>query len=378
MSKKWRIEFGDIRLGKTSLDNLIDCHKRGWPSGGPKVIELEENWGKVFDYKYNKAVSSGTDAVICAISSLHKMGAKRGDEVIVPALSFIATSNAVLVAGFIPVFVDVEIETLNINPSKIQEKITPKTKGIIAVSTMGKPPKVDQIRDIADKNKMLFVCDNAEGHGCTYQGKYMGHWADASTYSMYAAHVVCAGEGGMVSTNNKEISDSVNSIRTHGRKNGDLFFNHEVFGINAKMNDLEASVGLEGVENFWWTFDTRKKNLNKMLELTKDLEQYAWFNLEEEGEVTCPHAFTVTVKDPKFDSKGLYEFLEDRGIKCKRNFGCIPTQHAAFSWMGHTEGEFPASEYVGTHGLHFGCHQYLTDDDLVFASDCLHDYFKKF
>jgi dTDP-4-amino-4,6-dideoxygalactose transaminase len=144
------------------------------------------------------------------------------------------------------------------------------------------------------------------------------------------------------------------------------------------MTDLEASLGLEGIENFWWTFDTRKKNLNRLLDLTKDLQDYAWFNLEEPGEVTCPHAFSITVKDPKYDAKALSEFLEDKGIKCKRNFGCIPTQHAAFAWMGHKEGDFPASEYVGSNGLHFGCHQYLTDDDLVFASDCLHEYFGKF
>lgn len=370
-----RIEFGDLKLGKKSLDNLIDCHKKNWVAGGEKVKQFEIDWGNLFDYKYNKAVSSGTDAVMCSVASLQSLNAVRGDEVIVPALSFIATSNAVLAAGYQPVFVDVELNSMNIDHTKIEERITNKTRAIVAVSTMGKPPKMDIIRDIADKHKLLLIADNAEGHGCTYQNKYMGHWADISTYSFYVAHLICCAEGGMVSTNRKDIADCINSIRTHGRKNGDLYFDHIQFGLNSKMNDLEASLGLEGVENFWWTFNTRKKNLYKLLELTKDLEEFAIFNIEEKDDVVCPHAFSIILKDPKYDAKKLSEFLENNSIKCKRNFGCIPTQHFAFSWMNHKLGDFPNSEYIGNNGVHFGIHQYLSEEDIVYCSDCLHKYF---
>src|SRR5262249_38696667 len=238
MSKKWRIEFGDLRLGKPSLDNLIDCHKRNWPSGGLKVAEFEKKWGELFEYKYNKATSSGTDAGICAVASLYEFGAERGDEVIVPALSFIATSNAVLAAGLTPRFADIEIETLNINPDLVEEAITDKTRAIKAVSTMGKPPAVDKLRDITDRHKLKLILDDCEGHGCRFQGKYMGHWADMSTYSFYVAHLVCSAEGGMVSTQDKTIADAVNSIRTHGRRDGALFFDHVRWGLNAKLTDL--------------------------------------------------------------------------------------------------------------------------------------------
>ena len=373
--KKWRIEFGDLKLGKTSWDNLADCHKSNWVAGGAKVAKFEEEWGKIFNYPFSKATSSGTDAGICAVASLYDLGASRGDEIIVPSLSFIATSNAVLAAGFIPKFVDVGIESMNLDPEKVEAAIGPQTKAIQCVSTMGKPCNMAALRDIADRHKLVLLVDNCEGHGCKFDDKYMGHWGDVSTYSFYVAHLICASEGGMVSTTRQDIADAVNSVRTHGRRDGHLFFDHVRWGINAKMTDLEASLGLEGVENFWWTFNTRKNNLLKLLDLTKDLADHCWFVKEESNEVVCPHAFSVILKDPTRDAKKLMSFLEDRGIKCKRNFGCIPTQHEAFAWMGHQIGDFPNAEYVGSNGLHFGCHQYLTEDDLVFASDCLHEYF---
>ena len=134
-----RIEFGELRIGTEAKMNLLNCVDKDWASAGPKVASFEKKWGKLFNYKHNKAVSSGTDAGINLVASLYDFGAKRGDEVIVPALSFIATANAVLAAGFTPVFVDVDRETLNIDPDKIEAAITSKTRAIKVVHTMGRP-----------------------------------------------------------------------------------------------------------------------------------------------------------------------------------------------------------------------------------------------
>ena len=369
-----RIEFGELKIGEKAKQNLLHVIETNWASGGPKVKKFEEEWGKLFEYKHSVAMSSGTDADINACAALYDFGAQRGDEIILPALSFIATANAVLAAGFKPVFVDIEKHTLNINPGKIEKSITPKTKAIIVVHTMGKPCKMDVISNLAKKHNLIVIEDSCEAHGAKYKGKFIGHWGDMAAFSFYAAHLICSGEGGMVSTNSERIANILKSTRSHGREG--LYFDHIRFGLNSKMNDLEASLGLEGVGQFWETFNKRKENLYYLLNKLKDLENFAWFNLEEEGEIVSPHAFSITLKDPKYNYKALYQYLENNSIMCKRNFGSIPTQHKAFAFLGHKLGEFPEAEYVGDNGLHFGIHQYLSKDDLDYISITIHNYFE--
>lgn len=368
--QEYRIEFGSLKIGAIARKNLQEVCDSNWASSGPKVKKFEEEWGRLFNYKYNAAMSSGTDAVLNACLALYtNPEVKPGDEIIVPALSFIATSNAVKAAGFKPVWVDVDWD-LNINPTKIANAITRKTRAIIAVHTMGKPAKIDRICNLG----LPVIEDACEAHGARYKDKYIGNWGDMACFSYYIAHLICCGEGGMVSTNNSLYHDSLISTRTHGRPNGELYFNHVRYGLNSKMNDLEASIGLEGVSEFWNTFYRRKNNLYFLMNKLSFLSNTCYINTESTYETVCPHGFTITVKDSdrqevqkaKYGFMDFYKYLEDKGIKCKRNFGCIPTQHAAFSDSGHKLGDFPVAEHIGTYGLHFGIHQYLTQEDLEF------------
>lgn len=370
-----RIEFGELKIGKIAQHHLNDVVKSNWASSGEKVKLFEEKWSNLFKYKHSKAVSSGTDAVINAVLSLYEFGAKRGDEVIVPALSFIATANAVLAAGFKPVFVDIKAETLNINPSLIEEKITNKTKAILPVHTMGKMCEMDKIKELALKYDLWIIEDACEAHGARYKGKFVGEWGDSAAFSFYIAHLICCGEGGMVSTNNNLIADSVNATRSHGRKNG-LYFDHQLFGLNSKMNDMEASLGLEGIENFWNTFFRRKNNLYFLMNKLDKYRRIAFMNTEDPWETVCPHGYSITFRDPLINVKEFSNFLEKKEIKVKRNFGCIPTQHKSFEWMGHKLGEFPIAEYVGNHGIHFGIHQYLSQEDLEYIVNSVEEGFK--
>ncbi len=372
-----RIEFGDIKLGDEAKKNLLEILDTRWISQGPKVAEFEKKWGALFGYKHNIAMSSGTSADIAACMALYDFGAERGDEIIAPALAFAAVGNSILAAGFKPIFVDIERETLNINPYLIEKAISKKTRAIMAVHTMGKPCEMDTIMHLANRYNLHVIEDACEAHGAKYKGNYVGTFGDAATFSFYIAHLVCCGEGGMTSTNNDEIADVLKSVRSHGRKNAELYFNHIRPGLNFKMNDLEASIGLEGIAHFQDTFNKRKANLNYLLGKTADLQQFAFFNMEEKDDVVCPHAFSVTLKNSKYSLQRLCEFLEGNSVKCKRNFGSMPTQHKAFSFLGHKLGEFPEAEYVGNNGLHFGTHQYLTKDDLDYVSELLHKYFSR-
>ncbi len=373
-----RIEFGDLRLGEETRQHLLDVLSTNWASMGPKVKKFEEEWSNLFSYKHSVSMSSGTDGNINSCLVLYDYGAQRGDEVILPALSFISPANGVLAAGFTPVFVDIERETLNINPRKIEEKITPKTRAIIAVHTMGKPCEMSAIVEIAKKHNLIVIEDACEAHGARHKGKFVGHWSDMAIFSYYAAHLICCAEGGMISTNNDEIAKILRSTRSHGRKDGSLYFDHVRLGLNSKMNDLEASLGLEGIKNFWDVFNKRKENIYYLLKRLADLEQFAYFNSESDDEIVSPHAFSVTLKDPRYNCTAFADFLTAKSINQKRNFGSIPTQHRAFAFLGHVLGEFPEAEYVGNNGIHFGIHQFLSREDLDYISDVLHEYFTQF
>lgn len=364
-----RIEFGELRIGDVAKKNLQEVCESNWASGGQKVKRFEEEWGKLFDYQYNVAMSSGTDGVINSVLSLYDIkNARRGvSEVIVPALSFIATSNAVRAAGLIPKFVDVTKETLNIDESKIEEAINENTVAIMPVHTMGRMANMRTILELANRYNLIVIEDACEAHGAVYSDgvkqKFVGQWGDMSIYSYYIAHLVCCGEGGMVSTNNKDIANILQSTRSHGRPTNSLYFDHQRTGLNSKMNDLEASIGLEAIGEFWDTFWKRHGFMKRMRDAARGFEDIAWFSEEDAGNTNCPHGFSITCKKPGLINSVINSF-DEYNIHHKRNFGSIPTQHKAFEDMGYSLGDFPNAEWIGDNGVHIGCHQHLTEENL--------------
>lgn len=376
--QKRNIKFGDLVISNKSKQLIKKALDENWVSGGHLVTQLENEWGKIFGYKYNVAVTNGADADTAACLALYDLGAKRGDEIITPALAFASVGSSILAAGFRPVFVDIKRETLNIDPKKIEEKISSRTVAIMVVHTMGKPCDMDAIQNIAKKHNLKILEDCCEAHGAQYKKKFVGHFGEAAAFSFYVAHVLAGGDGGMCSTNNPKMDEVLRSLKDHGRKPGSLYFDHVRNGSNFRMNVLPAAVMLGEIKSFWNVFKKRKANLNYLLKKTEDLRDIAFFNTEEPYEVTSPHAFSVTLKNPKYDYKKLYDYLEENGVQCKRNFGSMPTQHKAFAFLGHKAEEFPEAEYVGSNGLHIGVHHHLLREDLDYVSDLLHTYFKKY
>jgi len=370
-----RINFGELVIGDIAKKYLQRAIDKNWASEGENVKEFEEKFAAHFGYDHAIAVSSGTDANIVCCASLYDFGAKRGDEIITPALSFVASASSILAAGFIPKFVDIKLETLNIDPSKIEAAITDKTRAIMVVHLMGKPCEMDPILEIGKAHNLRVIEDACEAHGAMYKGKVVGSIGDMGTFSFYAAHLIVCGEGGMVVTNDAEIADVVKSVKSHGRPPGSMYFDFQRVGFNSKMNDLEAALGLEGIEYFDGIFNKRKNNLYKLLGLTEQLTDYFYFLREEKFEKVSPHAFPLVLKDEKYDRNKLYSYLESKGVQCKTLFGSLPTQHRAFQFLNYRYGQFPAAEYVGENGLHFGIHQYLNDDDMTYISESLKGFF---
>ncbi|MFC1988633.1 DegT/DnrJ/EryC1/StrS family aminotransferase [Chloroflexota bacterium] len=371
-----RINFGDLKIGDIARKYIQSALDKNWVTEGDNVRQFEQEFASKFDYKYAIATSSGTDADIVSCAALYDFGAKRGNEIIVPACTFAASANSILAAGFTPKFVDIELETLNIDPVKIEEAITDKTRAIMVVHLMGKPCEMDLILEIARKHNLKIIEDSCEAHGAAYKGKTVGTIGDMGTFSFYVAHIVVAGEGGMIVTGDDELAEVLKSVKSHGRPFGSNYFDFQRIGFNSRMNELTAAIGIEGMEFYDETFKKRKENLYKLLGLTEELSDYLYFIQEESYEQVSPHAFPLVLKDKKYDCKRLYNYLESNGIQCKTLFGSLPTQHRVFKFLGYHYGQFPVSEYVGENGLHFGIHQYLTNDDLLYISDVLKGYFK--
>lgn len=372
-----KIKFGEFRTSEIARKHINECLDKNWVSIGPKVKLFEEKWANLFDYPYTVAVNSGTSADIAACIALYDYGAKPGDNIICPALSFIATANAIRAAGFIPKFVDVEKETLNIDEKLVEDAIDKNTAAIMGVNLMGKPCKMDILSDIAKKHKLLFIIDNCEAYGCRYKDEFSLQYCDMETTSHYIAHIVCSCEGGTVSCKSSEISDAIKSIRSHGRQPNDKYFQHVRYGLNLKQSDLHASIGLGEIETFWNSFNARKKNLYKIREGLIGYEEIAWFIEEDECDVNAPHAFSITLKPVTHKYlPDLKNDLKQAGIDWKRNFGSMP-HHKAFEYLNYDKDDFINAQYIGNNGIHIGCHQFLSDDDTNYIIDVLQKSLKK-
>lgn len=179
----------------------------------------------------------------------------------------------------------------------------------------------------------------------------------------------------MIVTNDANLDTLCRSIRTHGRRGGDLYFHFDRVGFNSKMNDLEAAIGREGLEMFDWTFSTRRRHLLRLLELLSSLEGHLILYRDGREEVISPHAFALVMRDGNNSVEEFYQHLENRGIQCKTLFGSLPTQHKAFAFLGYRDGDFPVAERIGQTGLHFGIHQYLTEEDIEYAAQSIQAYF---
>ncbi len=396
--REMKIPFGTITITDKSKKLILDCLNKGRISGGKYVREFEERFADIVGVKEAVAVSSGTDADTLSLAVLHDIGGQRGDEVIAPALSFVATGNAILHAGFTPVFVDIDTETLNIDPKMIEKAITGRTRAIIPTHLMGKPAAMDKINTIAKKHNLIVVEDAAEAYGARYRGKNIGTLGDMGAFSLYVAHIITTGEGGIVVTDNTQFAEILRSLRTHGRsckckqcisntssgfcekrfkngERGDIRFIFERIGYSSKMNELEAALGLGNLDLYDEILRKRYHNLISIMERFEEFSTYLWTFKEESYERIGPHAFPFVIKkDAPFSRDELLLYLEHHGIDGRTLFSCIPTQCGGYEFLGHKIGDFPNAEHIGCNGIHIGVHHDISDEDIDWFYRCLRNF----
>lgn len=370
--EKTQIKFGEVRLGYKAQANINTCLSTNQVTMGPMVEEFEQKWGKINETPFNVAMNSGTSALIGLFLSLYDFGARPGMEVIVPSLSFVASFTSIIAAGFKPVFVDIDLNTLNINTDLIEQEINENTIAILGVSLMGKPYQAEIIQKLCHKYDLWHFCDNCEAHLCKRQFKRMEMYCDAACYSFFAAHLAFSGEFSITSTFNNKLDEILRSIRNHGREGDYHSFYHQRFGLNLKPTDIHAAIGLESLDEIQQTFDKRKKNLNYLqIELVN--KESVILSLEDENDLNCPHALSI-VKNPYCNGWSIEELktaLNEENIEFKRNFGAAGSHKALERYVTSPENA-PNADIAGE-GIHIGVHQYLSDSDLYRIYDVLRE-----
>ena len=259
------IPVSEPNIGKEELKNVIDAVKSGWISSkGRYISKFESEFARYMGAKYGVSTSSGTNALHLALKAV---GVKKG-EIIVPTLTFIATTEAVVYCNAKPVFVDSHPDYWCIDPRKIEEMITEKTKAIIPVHLYGHPADMDPIMKIAKKHGLYVIEDAAEAHGAEYKGKKVGSIGDIGCFSFYGNKTITTGEGGMCITDNEELAEKMVSLNNHGMT--DKRYWYDDVGFNYRMTNIQAAIGLAQLKKLDRFIEIKRRNAKLYNSLLKE------------------------------------------------------------------------------------------------------------
>lgn len=307
-------------------------------SGGKFADRFDEEFAGYCGVPYAAGVNNGTSALHCAMMVL---GIGEGDEVIVPANTYITTAWGVTYTGAVPVFADCTADTWEIDPASVRKKITEKTKAVIGVHLYGQPFAYREIRQIADEHGLFVVEDCAQAHGALYEGEMVGGLGELGCFSFYPGKNLYAfGEGGSVTCRKKEYFDAITTIKNQGCQ---VRYYHDVIGYNYRLEGLQGavlSVSLKYLPE--WTKRRREIGERYIREITNPL-----FTMQAHPANTSPvyHLFVVTVENPDH----LIAYMEEKGMECNKHYPVPCHLQKAYRELGYQRGDCPNAEYLADH-----------------------------
>ena len=358
--KKFNIPISKPDLLKQDILEIKKCFDSTWISSkSPWVKKFEESFAKkVSETKYSASVNSGTSAIFLALKSL---GIGPGDEVILPTLTMIATINAVTWVGATPVLVDsTSYNDWNIDPEKIEKKITNKTKAIIPVHLYGYPCDMDKINKIAQKYKLHVIGDIAEAMGTLYKGKNVGNYCDISCYSLYINKIITTGNGGMVCTNNQNIYQLIKKLSffDFNEKN---HFEHYLIGFNLVLSGLQAALGYSQIKRFNIYLNKRKQVFSWYQENLKN-KQIKFIASAKENSPN--YWFPGVLFKNQETKKQISDYLLKNKVETRNFFLPIHLQPAYKSFF--EKQKYPISEYFFENGLLLPSYFSITKNQIKF------------
>jgi len=308
------------------------------------------------------AVNSGTAALHTA---LYACGIKKGDEVITAPFTFVATANSILMQEAKPVFVDISSDTFNIDPAKIEEKISKKTKAILPVDLYGHIYDVEAVNKIAGKYHLRIIEDACQAHGAEYKGRKAGTLGDIGCFSFYATKNITTGEGGMLVTNNRKYAELSKKLRHHGQSSKTRY-RYLGLGFNYRLTDIAAAIGIEQLKKIDNLNKRRINNARILNEGLKNIEGLILPTVKNNYKHVF-HQYTIRVTDNfKISRDKLAKYLKSRGIE---NAVFYPTPlhlYPHFRKLGYKKGDFPVSEKIGKEVLSLPTHSLVSEKDIKF------------
>ncbi len=338
-----------------------------------KSVELfEEEFAKYIGVKYAIAVNSGTSALYLSLLAL---GIGEGDKVLTTPATFIATANAIVYTGAEPFFVDITLDTYNIDTVKIKEKLEEDNgaiKAVIPVHLYGYPCDMGEIYKIAREYDIKIVEDACQAHGAIYKGKKVGAFGDTAAFSFYSTkNMVVAGDGGMVITDEKEIADKISSLRDVGRDK-DIQGVHKYIGYTSRMNTINAAFGRVQLKYLDAWNQKRGEIARRYMEELEDIGDIILPPEQSSQYISVWHLFVIRTKH----RDELKKFLDKKGIQCGIHYQLPIHLQPPYLKMGYHEGMLPESEKWAKEVLSIPMHPELTDDEIEYVAFCIREFFK--
>lgn len=380
-------------LEKKYVNMALDS---GRLSPGPFVQKFEKKFAEMHKQKYGIACNSGTSSLHVALEALkEKYSWDQNSEVLVPAITFIATSNAVMHAGMKPVFVDVDSRTYNIETKLIEEKITENTVAIMPVHTFGQPCEMDSIVKIATKYGLKIVEDCAEAHFAVYKGRPVASFSNIAGSSTYVAHTITTGIGGVITTDDTNLAEIARSLIAHGRactcENCIAYNSKQVcklrmqtemdrrfmmirLGYSYRIGELEGALGVAQLENKDFIINTRKANAKILTDGLKDVEQYLQLPYYPEYVEHSFMMYPLVIKDDKaFTRNEIVKYLEQNNIETRPMLPLL-NQPIYKEIFGDIEKDYPVAQWINNNGFYVGCHHGLSKEELNMIIKTIHAF----
>lgn len=362
--RKW-IPVARPVLSGREKEYVLDCLDTSWISSLGKYIGLfEESFARFCSAEHAVACSNGTTALHIALLAL---GVGEGDQVIVPTLTYIASANAVRYCGATPVFVDSEPATMNLDPAKIEEKITERTKGILAVHLYGHPADMDSIISIARRHNLFVLEDAAEAHGARYKGRRVGSLGDAATFSFFGNKIITTGEGGMVTTGNAKLQDQMRLLKGQGVDPNHRYW-FPIVGYNYRMTNVQAAIGLAQLEQIEEHLSCRQEIAEQYTSALSPLEDVLTIPSVQPWASHVFWSYPIVLKDTSpVTSDRLMASLAADGIETRPVFIPIHTM-PPYLKKGET---YPVAEKLAQNGISLPMHGLLTTSDVEYIAERL-------
>lgn len=354
-----RIPLAGPVLNGKEREYVLDCIDTGWISANGKYVnEFERSFAEFCGVKHAISCANGTVALHLPLLAY---GIEPEDEIIIPSFTYIATANAIKYCGAKPVLIDCEEDTWNIDPSKVEEKITTKTKGIIVVHLYGHPVDMDPIMKIAKKHNLFVIEDAAEAHGAEYKNKVVGSIGDVGTFSFFGNKIISTGEGGMITTNDSDLAEKMRLLRGQGMDPKKRYW-FEVVGYNYRMTNLQAAVGLGQLENISWHLGQRRRVAEAYIE--KFAQYNDLFTLQPEMP-WAKHSYwmiSILLTDKvRAKRDNIMQLLEDDGIETRPLFYPMHQMPPYYE-----ESTYPSADRISSRGFNIPTNATLSDEDIEY------------